>query len=539
MADTTLTQEPQAPAPRLQRRRLSTVELLLRVHAALLGGVLTFLAFPPVGAWPLAPVGTAAILLAIHRQPARFGALLGLLAGFGLFIPLFTWVQVIGTDVWIGLATLEAGYLALLGAGLALVTRLPGWPVWAAGLWVAQEALRGSFPFGGFTWGRLAFSQGHSAFTPYASLAGAPFVTFLVALSGGLLAYGAILGWHVRTAESRIVSGRLGWRLPAVTTVLVGALAVPALGYAVPLPTNGKPVTVAAVQGNVAHSGMQATAGNSPRVVLGNHAEATHELAAKAEAGKVPQPDFVVWPETASLFRTYDSEYARTLIDSAVDDVGVPVLVGAYVGEPGTQRLRNVGIVWSPQTGPGETYTKRHLVPFGEYIPFRDFLLRFFERLEMVGKDRIPGTEPGVLHIAGTTIADAICFDVAYDNVVREAVVGGGKLITVQTNNNTYLGTSQPEQQLAIERLRAVEHGRAVVVAAISGISAIISPDGRLLEVSQPATQDVLIEQVPLRSELTLADRLGAAPEWVLTAVGLLAVAVATVFSARARRRSR
>ncbi len=539
MADTTTAEEAEAgqpPAFRHTRGRVATANrVIVRPLAALAGGVLVFLAFPPLGVWPLAPVGAGLVVLAAHRERPRRGALLGFLAGLGLFLPLFTWVGVLGTDVWIGLASLQAAYLALLGAGLALVTRLPGWPVWSAALWVAEEALRGSFPFGGFTWGRLAFSQGHSAFTPYASLGGAPFVTFLVALTGGLAAYALLTVWRVRARPLPEVPRR--GRLGVGAAALVAAIAVPSLGYAIPLPTSGeRTVTVAAVQGGTPNAGLPA-AGTPTEAVLRNHVEATHRLARAVRAGKVPKPDFVVWPETYAGLTPYEDAYLRTLIEGAVGDIGVPVLVGAYVRGVGPPGLRNAGIVWNPRSGPGETYVKRHLVPFGEYIPFRDVLIRYFERLEMVGPDRIPGTQPGVLPIAGTTIADTICFDVAYDHVVREAVVGGGRLITVQTNNNTYLYTGQPEQQLAIERLRAVEHGRAVVVAATSGISAVIAPDGELLEVSQPGRQQVLVERVPLRSELTLADRLGTAPVWTLAATGLVAAVVAVAGSARHRRR--
>lgn len=490
-----------------------------RPVSAALGGVLIFLAFPPVGAWPLAPVGAAVTVLAVYRQRARSGALLGFLTGLGLFLPLLTWMQVLGVSgVWLGLALLQSLYFAPLGAGLALVTRVPGWPVASAGLWVAQEAVRGRFPFGGLPWGRLAFSQGHSGFTPYASFAGAPLVTFLVALAGGLAAWALLAAWQRR--------------IPVAATAGAAAVALPAVGYAVPLPTDGRDVTVAAVQGNVPRAGLDAFGQRT--AVLNNHVEATHRLADAVRGGRLARPDLVVWPENASDLDPYADPYARRLIGDAVRDLGVPVLVGAMRDD----YTRNIGIAWDPETGPGETYVKRHLVAFGEYIPFRDVLTRYIDLIERLRpRDVVAGSEPGSLTIGGIPIADAICFDVAYDNTVREAVNGGSKLLVVQTNNATYGHTAQPEQQLAIERLRAVEHGRAVVVAATSGISAIISPSGRLIGVSEPFTQQLLVERVPLRGETTLADRLGATPEWVLSVLGILAVGVAGAGSVRARRR--
>ena len=106
-------------------------------------------------------------------------------------------------------------------------------------------------------------------------------------------------------------------------------------------------------------------------------------------------------------------------------------------------------------------------------------LAKLFERLDQIPRDMVPGTEPGVLDLAGTTIGDVICFEVAYDGLVHEVVDGGAEMLVVQTNNATYMGTGQVEQQFAIARLRAIETSRYVVVVATNGVSGIIAP-GRL-----------------------------------------------------------
>ncbi len=139
-----------------------------------------------------------------------------------------------------------------------------------------------------------------------------------------------------------------------------------------------------------------------------------------------------------------------------------------------------------------------------------------------------------MLQVGPAVVGDVICFEVAYDELLRDVVAGGADLLVVQTNNATYGRTSQPEQQLAISRLRAVEHGRAVVIAATSGISAVIAPDGQVLDRSADFTADLLVRRVPLRADLTVADRVGAAPEWALSTGGLLAVLLG---SDRLRRR--
>ena len=162
-------------------------------------------------------------------------------------------------------------------------------------------------------------------------------------------------------------------------------------------------------------------------------------------------------------------------------------------------------------------------MPFGEYIPLRDLLAQFFERLDQIPRDMVPGRpSPGVLELTGTTVGDVICFEVAYDDLVREAVApDGAELLVVQTNNATYMGTGQVEQQFAIARLRAIETGRSVVVAATNGVSGIIAPDGDVIERAPVRTQSVLVESVlgPVSHPLALDIGL-----WVKT--GLVTIAV-------------
>ena len=218
------------------------------------------------------------------------------------------------------------------------------------------------------------------------------------------------------------------------------------------------------------------------------------------------------------------------MIDTAAAAINIPILVGAVLNGPGPNHVRNAAIVWSPNTGPGETYIKRHLVPFGEYLPFRGVLTRLVPEVSLDCQGLRTRARPGTLTIGGVKIADAICFEVADDTVVRQAVTGGGRLLVVQTNNASYehKGDSgnggETAQQLAIARLRAVEHGRAVVVAATSGVSAMIAPNGTVLARTGVFTPAVLDMRLPLRDPLTLADRVGPWPEWLLSAAGFLAI---------------
>jgi apolipoprotein N-acyltransferase len=470
---------------------------LLRPALALGSGLLLDLAFPPHDLWWLAPLPVAVLTAVCRGRTAKQGLGLGMLHGAGLFLPLLVWTGTIaGAPAWLALVLLECVFLGGLGLCLAVVTRLRAWPLWAACAWVLEEAARDRLPFGGFPWGRLAFSQGHTPLTPLAALGGAPLVTFgVAALSALLLA------------------------LPR-RTVLVGPVLV-VVALAVPTPTSGQEVTVAVVQGNVPRLGLDAFAQRA--AVLENHVAATHDLAERVRAGQLARPDLVIWPENASDLDPYTDPEAAELIDGAVRDVGVPVLVGAVTDGPG-DKVSNRGIVWDPDTGPGATYVKRHPVPFGEYIPFRSLARKVTSKVDLVPRDFAKGSAPGVLQVGPARVADVICFEVAYDGVVRDAVERGGRLVVVQTNNATFGRSGETSQQLAMGRLRAVEHGRAVLVAATSGVSAVIAPDGTVVDRSRVFTRDLLVERVSLRSSRTLATRLGALPELLLSLLAAGAV---------------
>ncbi|MGK5556269.1 apolipoprotein N-acyltransferase [Actinomadura kijaniata] len=494
----------------------------IRVPAVVVAGLLMWLAFPPLDLTPLAPVGVAVFTLALRGVRARAGAWLGFLGGAAFFLPVLTGIVKIGPDGWILLSLVQALYLAPMGAGIALVHRLRAWPLWTAALWVAEELVRGHVPFGGFPWARLAFSQTSTPLTPYASLGGAPLVTFLTALLGGLLAYAVLAAWNARAADARRP------HLVRAAAAAAGGALVVGGGLLIPVPTEGRTVTVAVIQGNVPRLGLDFL--GQRKAVLDNHARRTHELAARVRAGKVPRPELVVWPENASDLDPYTEPDARQTIDDAVRDVGVPVLVGALVDTPDGTKVENRGIVWDPRTGPGDYYVKRHPVPFGEYLPFRDVLTRLITRFERIPRDFAKGTRSGVMRLGPVTVGDVICFEVAYDREVRD--VASGNILVVQTNNATWGKTSLPPQQIAMSRLRAVEHGRTILVAATSGVSAIVAPDGRMIARSREFVPDIQVARVPARTSRTLADRLGAKPEWTLAALAVLAAGVAG-FSSR------
>jgi apolipoprotein N-acyltransferase len=501
-----------------------------RTLLAAVSGLLLLLAFPGSSLPWLAPLGPAALALAVSGQRARSGAWLGLVSGLTFFVPLLSWSGIfVGALPWLALAGSQAAFVALLGAATAATSRLPLWPLWAAALWVAQEALRGRFPFGGFPWGRLGLSQTEGPFLAFAAYGGVPLVGFAVALTGTLLA-AAVL--HLP---------RGGRRAAALTAL--GAVAVPALGGLawLPLPgsslTAGGPTrTVAVVQGDVPQPGLEFN--ERRRAVLDNHVNQTIGLAEAVAAGQRPQPDLVVWPENSSDIDPYRNADAARQISRAAEAIGAPILVGAVVSGPG-EFISNTAIVWDPETGPGDIYVKRHPVPFGEYIPFRDFFRLFSDKVDLVRRDFAAGDEVGLLEMGGARIGDLICFEVVYDGLVHDAVSAGAGMLVVQTNNATFGYSDESEQQLAASRVRAVEFGRTVAVVSTSGISAIVAPDGSLAASSGLFESAVFVEEIAQRDATTVAERLGAGPEWLLSALGggaLLVVVVPALRRRRARR---
>ncbi|GAA4531498.1 apolipoprotein N-acyltransferase [Nonomuraea ferruginea] len=492
--------------------------LAARLAAAVAGGVLLYLAFPPLGWWLCAPPGLALIVASLYGAWPRRAAWIGYVAAAVFLTPALAWVSTIGVDVWIMLVAVESLFYAAMAAAAALVLRLRLWPVWFAALWVAMEWARGLVPIGGFPWARVAFSQGESLFTPYAALGGAPLVSFAVVVCGALIAHAVLV--RPRTGLLRGVPVAL-------------AVAVPVVALAVPRPPDeGRTVNVGIVQGSVPGRGMHIF-GDEPAVVLRNHAEETKRLAGRVRAGELPAPDLVVLPENSTDIDPYTDAFAYSTIHDSVRDIGVPTLVGAVVAI-GDEHRATRSLVWDPATGPGDYYDKQNLVPFGEYTPFKELVLALYERANLVGRQSVPGTGPGDLKMGPVTVGAVNCYEVAYDGTVRATVRAGGTPLVVQTNNASYALSNLPAQQLAMSQLRAVEHNRAVVTAATTGISAFVTPDGKVSWQTRELVADSTVVTVPIRTEQTIATRVGAAPEWALMMLG----AAATVVAARRGRRA-
>jgi apolipoprotein N-acyltransferase len=492
-------------AQRLRASRRGGGALALRnIAVAAVAGWAINLAFPTANLWVAAPIGLALLWSALEHSGVRGGFGLGMVAGLGFFLPHLWFIDVsAGVVPWLALATAESLAIALPTAAWCWVRSrkvLEGkmWaePIVFALLWVAGEQLRSIAPYGGFPWGRLAFSQIDAPVAALAWLGGAPLVSFAVATAGGALGL-----------AFEAIRGR---RLVLSTLAIGGAVAVYAAGLAIPLDTAPESGTlrVGLVQGNVPNLGLDSF--RQARLVTQNHADETGRL--------VPDlpwtPDVVVWAEdSADVDPRVDATSRRIVTDAAVA-VGAPILLGTNDYSPVDGRY-NTALLWSPKGEAIAFYNKQHPVPFAEYLPLRTLARAVTKVADRLTVDMLPGDRVGLVSLPSerlgrdVPLGDVICFEVAYDPLIRSSVRAGAEIIVVQTNNATFGLTNESEQQFAMTRMRAIETGRAAVQVSTVGVSGFVLPDGSVVSKTGLFTAEHLTEEVPLRTSMTPAMRIG------------------------------
>ena len=508
---------------------------------SLLGGVALYASFPPVDAWPLAVLAPTLLAVALAGRSLRASFCCGLLCGLGTFAPLLTWLLNEAWYAWFALMAAESVIFAILAIGQRFLLRLRCWPIAVGCWWVTVEAVRDRWPYA-FPWGRLAMSQSVAPDVRWVAIGGVPFLSFLIALTGAMAARAVLAALAARSAGSlRWPGWRSWWRAPAMwawAAAVVTAGLVLAGGLLPVDPVGGAPTaTVAAIQGNVPRGTNLSEQLNDTQVTQ-NHAAATDELAQQVKAGQRPAPDLVIWPENSTDLDPFDYPFIYADLAAAVNAIDRPVLVGEVLKNP----ERNVGQLWTPSTGPGPIYVKRQLVPFGEYIPFRGLISSFSSLPSLQPENFTPGRHAVVFDVGKIRLGDVICYEVAFDALVRSEVTAGSNLLAVQSNDADFEFDGQlgeTEQQTAMARIRAIESDRALVYASTTGESSIIAPDGALIAHSGVWQRAELDAKVPLVSYRTLADRVGAWPEYVMVLLTVLFLAWAILGGVLRRSRPR
>ena len=460
-----------------------------RLLLSVLGALAISAAFQTPGWWWSAPLGFAMLVASSHGAALRCAAALGAVAGTVFAGATLFWLTSVGLDAYLAVTAVFSVFWASMFAAMRLAMVVRAWPILVPAVWVAQEWLVSRWPLGGFPWVRLAYVSVDSPVAPLVPYVGGYATSYVMAALGSLLA-----------AVLIEVSGRRLLLVVGLTTAIVAMTT--AASNAADLTSAPVPIRVAVIQG-----GSQPGAGpQQARAVLAAHVRQTLRLPLE----NATPLTFVLWPESATDIDPFRDRQARAQITSAVDSIGVPVVVGAVTGDPEQAQLaRNQAILWSPLIGPGAVYTKRQLVPFGEYVPARSLLERFTTRFAQVPRDFASGTDPPVMAVAEVPVGLLICYEVAFDDRVVDAVDSGATVLAVPANNATYAGTTQPGQQLLIARFRALESARPTLVASTTGVSAIIDETGAVLVSIEDGQAGSRIATVTPSSRITTAIRWG------------------------------
>lgn len=443
---------------------------MVSIPLSILSGILLSGAFEPAGKWWLAPLALAVHMYALSLTKRKFVStfLFALVANAVILHWSSTFV---GSVPWLILAV----GMSLLYLPLALVSR---WGIAAYPLiYIVMEEVRNRFPFGGFGWVRLAYTQADAPYAKIAAIGGAASLSAVVALIALLIYF-------------------LSRRKFSIIPVLPLALLLIPLNL-----TNVGESRVLMVQGNVPQMGLDFN--SRAKAVFNNHFELTRKsLAVDSNV------DFILWPENSvdvDPFRNAD-------VKESLDSIQEPLIVGAvaYKGN----KLLNTSILWGGELPP--IYIKQHLTPFGEYIPLRSLASKISPLTDRV-RDFEPGQASLFFAINDAVIAPVICFELLDDQILRNAAKGSN-LLAVQTNSATFGMSAESAQQLSITRIRAIEHGRNIVSVSTTGYSAVIDHQGKVLQKSSMGTAEIIRAKVGLINGQTPSDKAG---DWAL--VGVLA----------------
>ena len=433
-----------------------------------LSGALLSAAFEPVGKWWVAPIAIAVHMYALSIS--RKKVLSSFLFAVTLNLIVLHWSSTfVGSLPWVILAV----GMSIFYLPLALVSKwgMTAYPL----LYILLEELRNRFPFGGFGWVRVAYTQADSPFSKIAAIGGASALSALTLLIALILFF---------------VTQR---RISAITFLPFLLILIP-----VNLSTSGN-ATVLMIQGNVPTLGLDFN--SRAKAVFNNHFEKTQE-----EIAKDPKVDFILWPENSVDV----DPFLNADVNASLNSIQQPLIIGAILNKGSS--IYNTSILWGGELP--DTYIKQHLTPFGEYIPLRS-LARIISPLVDEVEDFSPGDGGKTFSIGEIKVAPVICYELIDDDLLRQAAADSN-ILAVQTNSATFGMSAESAQQLSITRVRAIEHGRNIASVSTTGYSAIINSSGKVVEQTAMGSADSIRAEVGLIEGQTPRD---AAGDWALIGV--------------------
>jgi apolipoprotein N-acyltransferase len=480
----------------------------VRLGAAAASGILLALAFPAVDLAPLALVALVPILWAWRDANPRRAAAYGFVFGCVFFAILMYWLWYFGVVAIVPLVAGCAAYTAVSGYLVGCLTRAGFRSPWLiAAAWVLPETLRGRWPFGGLPWGDLGVVL-HD-FPPARALAswgGVALVSFVIVL---LNAYLLELLVAVRAHASRA--------LAIAAAGIVGIVVIVTIADAARFESRptGR-LRVAMLQGNDQNRDLT-PAEKSSGYLTGKHMALAGQLRGHY--------DLVVFPESSlDQFNPESNSALRSRLVAVGTAHGADVLVNAAVPAPDGRDF-NTNLLYTSDGRLVGTYAKQHLVPFGEYVPFRR-LFDWTGIIDRIPYDYSPGKKRTIFEVKGHRLATVICFESAFGPLVRDFARDGAELIVVSTNNRSYRRSGNAAQHLAHTQMRAAETGRPFLQASISGISAAIDANGDVHHRTSLFHNAVVSDTVTMTAGETPYVRFG---DWVVavSAAILLGAAVA------------
>lgn len=401
---------------------------------------------------------------------------------------------------WLGISAFQAATMAFAVPLAALVIRgkrvdgLPFLhPFVIAAVWTVFEWLQAHTGFAGVPWARLCLGQtAMSVMIQSSSLFGSYVITLALLVTNGLAAY--ILLYASKRKLAGIVA----------VSVFAANLATGIVCLNLPK-DESRPIRVAAIQGNV--SSRDKWAGES---TLEHTKQVYRELSLEAaEQGA----DVIVWPETAFPYNIEAADDVRWFICELARECDGTLLVSAFTEGDNEKGLYNSVVAIDRNGNISQTeYHKINLVPFGEFVPWRDVIMRLFPPLANIGMlddDLLFGESAEVFETEYGKISSMICFDSIYEDNALESVKAGAELLAVATNDSWFSDSAAVYMHNAQSQLRAVETGRYLVRAANTGVSSVISSTGEIMEILPPFEEGYVIEDVYLSSEATLYSRIG------------------------------
>ena len=496
----------------------------LRVLAAPVSGALLAAAFPALDLGPLALIALVPLLLVVETARPRRAAALGYLAGltfFGLHLlwiaQFLSWTGGVAWLAWGALSAIQAAAFAAFFALVPATRPLGAWRLLVLpAAWAVLELLRAYHPIGGFPWGLLALSQ-HDAglLLPLARVVGGFGLAAVIVAVNLAVAFWLRALWAGGQELSSVRRPERWAPLVGLPLLVAGLLGARLVVPQAPAPS-GPPLDVVVVQAGL-RGGHGLAQGQTTEQVFANHVRRTEALA----GAPGDPPDLVVWGEGAADADPLTNPDRLAAVTRAARAAGAPILLGATTRLDDTH-LATEGLLFTPQGRLADRYQKRRLVPFGEFVPFGSVLGRLIPATrDGVPYDKVPGHRLEPLLIDGVPVGPLVCWESAYPADARQLTSEGARLLLVMTNNASFGTGAGPRQHLAAGQLRAVETGRTIVQAAVTGISAVVEPSGQTRDETGLYQETVIRVRADQRDGTTVYVRFGR-----LIEAGLVGVAV-------------